>query len=111
MCAKAINKKVNRSASRKAKYVIVRCVNAGAHSGELVSLVGQTVVLKNSRRIWYWKGAASLSEIAVHGCAFPGQCKITLAVPRITLTEACEVIECLPAGERFLREVAPWSQL
>jgi hypothetical protein len=93
----------------KVKYVIVRCHDAGVHAGEYVSHSGREVVLKNSRRIWYWKGAASLSEIAVHGCKYPLECKITLPVPKITLVEACEIIECLPEGEKFLREVAAWK--
>lgn len=93
----------------KPKYVIVRCRDAGVHAGEYVSHEGREVVLNNSRRIWYWKGAASLSEIAVHGCKYPDQCKIAMAVPTITLTEACEIIECLPEGEQFLREAPQWT--
>jgi len=93
----------------KPKYVIVRCRDAGVHAGEYVSHSGREVVLANSRRIWYWKGAASLSEIAVHGCKYPELCKIAMVVPSITLTEACEIIECLPEGEKFLREVKQWT--
>ena len=90
-------------------YVIVRCRDAGVHCGEYVRHSGREVVLNNSRRIWYWAGAASLSEIAVHGCKNPASCKITLAVPAVTLLEACEIIACLPAGEKFLREAGPWK--
>ena len=93
----------------KAKSVIVRCRDAGVHCGEYVKHSGREVVLKNSRRIWYWKGAASLSEIAVHGFKFPAESKVAMAVPKITLLEACEIIECLPEGEKFLREVAAWK--
>ncbi len=90
-------------------YVIVRCKDAGVHAGEYVKHLDREVVLENARRIWYWDGAASLSEIAVHGCSKPDNCKISLAVPKITLTEACEIIECLPEGEEFLREVVAWT--
>lgn len=95
-------------AMRKGQYVIVRCRDAGVHAGEYVSHKGREVRLKNSRRIWYWSGAASLSEIAAFGCANPSNCKITVPVSSITLLEACEIIECLAQGERFLREVQPW---
>lgn len=91
------------------KYVIVRCRDAGVHAGEYVRHAGREVVLNNARRIWYWKGAASLSEIAVHGCKFPAGCKISLPVLSLTLLEACEIIECLPEGEKFLREVIAWK--
>jgi len=105
---KAATKAVTESAARP-KYVIVRCRDAGVHAGEYVSHSGREVVLTNSRRIWYWNGAASLSEIAVHGCAKPKECKIALPVPKVTLTEACEIIECEAAGEAFLREVVAWT--
>ena len=91
------------------RYVIVRCRDAGVHAGEYLSHVGREVVLLNARRIWYWKGAASLSEIAVHGCKYPAECRISMTVPRITLPEACEIIDCLSEGEKFLREVAAWK--
>jgi hypothetical protein len=107
-----IVKKVSKkTVTKKTKlpYVIVRCKDAGVHAGEYVRHTGREVVLTNARRIWYWQGAASLSEIAVHGCKYPGECKITLAVSRLTLTEACEIIECLPEGEQFLRKVTAWK--
>ena len=100
---------VTAKSVRKPKYVIVRCRNAGVHAGEYVSHNGQEVILANARRIWYWKGAASLSEVAVRGCKNPSECRISVVVSKITLTEACEIIECLPEGEKFLREVTPWQ--
>ena len=93
----------------KPLYVIVRCRDAGVHAGEYVKHTGREVVLNNSRRIWKWDGAATLSEIAVHGCSRPSGCKIALPVDSITLLEACEIIACSPAGETFLREVTAWK--
>jgi hypothetical protein len=101
--------KTIRKSKAKPKYVIVRCRDAGVHAGEYVSHSGREVILTNARRIWYWNGAASLSEIAVHGCSKPDSCKISLTVHRITLTEACEIIECESAGEAFLRGVLAWT--
>lgn len=37
------------------KYVIARCYSAGVHAGEVVSVDGENVVLKDSRRLWSWK--------------------------------------------------------
>ena len=107
-CIGRHGKKPAKSKARP-KYVIVRCRDAGVHAGEYVSHSGRAVILTNARRIWYWDGAASLSEIAVHGCSKPDNCKIALPVPKITLTEACEIIECESAGEAFLREVVAWT--
>lgn len=49
------------------KYVIVRTYSAGVFAGELESRTGQEVVLRNARRIWYWVGAATLSQLAMEG--------------------------------------------
>ena len=95
---------------KKPRYVIVRCHDAGVHAGEYASHNGREVTLTNARRIWYWSGAASLNQIAVSGCTDPVNCKIAMPVLQIVLLEACEIIDCMPAGEKFLREVAEWKR-
>ncbi len=89
-------------------YVIIRCREAGVHAGELVSRKGREVVLKDSRRIWFWKGAASLSELAVYGAKFPAECRFGVVIDRLELMEACEVIHCQPAARKMIEGVAPW---
>jgi hypothetical protein len=86
-------------------YVIVRCSSAGVHVGEYVAHNGQMVTLKNSRRIWRWFGAQTLSEIAVYGCtgSTAKDSKIAPMLPLIELNGWCEIIPCKPAGEAFLR--------
>lgn len=77
------------------KYVIVRCRDAGVHAGRLVSYEGREAILEDARRLWYWKpagGKAFLSGIAVAG--LDAASKVSCAVPRIILTENCEIIEC-----------------
>jgi len=49
------------------KYVIVRTYSAGVFAGTLVSREGREVTLADARRIWYWDGAASLSQLAMEG--------------------------------------------
>lgn len=85
------------------KYVIVRCRDAGVHSGVLESAEGRACVLTESRRLWYWKPAkgAFLSAVAVDGVSL--ESKIGKAVPRIALTENCEIIECSEAAAESLR--------
>ena len=57
--------------AKKEKRVIVRTYSAGAFFGEVVSREGKEVVMKNARRIWYWSGAASLSQLAQSGTSDP----------------------------------------
>lgn len=92
------------------RYVIVRTYSAGVHAGILKSRDGKEVVLTDSRRIWYWSGAASLSELAGRGTSDPARCKFPAAVNEILLTEAIEIIPCTPGAEALIREVPVWSR-
>ena len=91
-------------------YVIVRTYSAGVFAGNLESRNGKEVVLKNARRIWYWKGAASLSQLAMEGTSDPTSCKFPVEVAEITLTEAIEIIPCTEKAEKSIKEVPIWKK-
>lgn len=88
------------------KYVVVRTYSAGVHVGELVSRNGCEVVLANTRRIFRWKGANTLTEIANHGVG-PGS-QVSEATGEILLLEAIEIITCTENGRANL-EAATWA--
>ena len=73
---------------KKKRYVIVRTHSAGVFAGNLESRKGKEVVMTDARRIWYWDGAASLSELAMLGTSAPENCKFPAPVKRVELTEA-----------------------
>lgn len=77
---------------------IIRTYSAGVHVGELVSRNGTEVILKNASRIWRWRGANTLHELALYGPA-RDYTRISERVPEITLTEAIEIIECSAQAE------------
>jgi hypothetical protein len=81
-------------ASKEKNIVLVRTYSAGVHFGELAERAGKEVTLKNVRRIWSWKGANSLNEIATAGCAVGS--RISVPVEENVLTEAIEVIKMSP---------------
>ena len=91
------------------EYVIVRTQSAGVFAGNLHFREGKEVVLLNARRIWFWKGAASLSQLAVDGTSDPLGCKFPCEVRRITLTEAIEIIEVSEKARISIKEVPIWS--
>lgn len=91
-------------------YVIVRTYSAGVFAGNLESKDGKEVVLKNARRIWYWRGAASLSQLAMEGTLDPNNCKFPCEVAKITLTEAIEIIPCTEKAEKSIKEVPVWEK-
>jgi hypothetical protein len=76
------------------KYVIARCYSAGVHAGEVVSVDGENVILKDSRRLWSWKAqdGVALSGVAQNGLKSEG--KVDTLNPEIALTGICELIPC-----------------
>ena len=91
-------------------YVIVRTNTAGVHAGYLKSRNGKEVELLHSRRIWYWEGAASLSQLAMEGTSKPDKCKFPCEVSRIELTEAIEILECTEKSINSIKNVKIWEQ-
>lgn len=91
-------------------YVIIRTASAGVHAGQLVARNGKEVELLNARRIWYWAGAASLSQLAMEGTKNPEKCKFPCEVARITLTEAIEIIPCTKKAQQSIKEVPIWKK-
>lgn len=90
-------------------YVVVRTQSAGVHAGVLHGRDGKDVELHDSRRLWYWDGAATLSELAMSGVSKPENCKFPAPVSRIVLTEAIEVIDCTDAAQQSIKGVKEWS--
>ena len=94
---------------KKGKYQIVRTYSAGVFAGEVESRKGKEVVMRNARRLWYWLGAASLSELAQVGTKKPKECKFPVAVDRVLLTEAIEILDVTPAARKSIEAVPVWT--
>lgn len=90
-------------ATKNRKFVIVRTYSAGVHCGELVRRSGKILVLANARRVWRWRGANTLHELALRG-ASKDWTRISEPVPEITLTEAVEIIACTQTARVNLSE-------
>ena len=91
------------------KYVIARTYSAGVFAGELESRDGQEVVLRNARRLWYWDGAASLSQLAMEGVTKPQNCKFPCEVDRVELLQVVEILSTTDAARKSIAEVRLWE--
>ena len=91
------------------EYCIVRTYSAGVFAGYVESRNGKVCVVRDARRIWYWDGAASLSQLAVDGTSKPEKCKFPVAVDRVLLTEAIEIIPCTEKAKESIEAVPVWS--
>ena len=95
---------------KEKRYVIVRTYSAGVFAGELISRKGQEVVLTNARRIWYWKGAASLSQLAMEGTSCPSECKFPCEVDRVELFQVIEILYVTEKAKQSIKGVPIWKQ-
>lgn len=97
-------------AKGKMKYVIVRAKETGCFAGYLEEDRDEIVVLQQSRRLWYWSGAASLSQLAEDGTSNPNSCKFP---PTITgshkIMGVLETIECSEKAKKSIEAVKVWS--
>ncbi len=91
-------------------YKIVRTQSAGVFAGYVESRNGQEVVMRGARRIWYWEGAASLSQLATDGTSKPAKCKFPVAVDRVELLQAIEILDVTAAAKKSIEEVPVWKQ-
>lgn len=94
------------------KKVIIHCAYAGVFYGTIANYDDQTKTaeLHNCRRIWYWDGACSLSQLAVEGTKEPKECKFSLYVPSMQVMDVIEIIPCTEDAIKSIEGVAIWKK-
>jgi len=93
------------------EYVITRPGKASSvFAGYLKEHEGTNVTLVDARRIYYWKGAFTLSDLAVQGTKEPSSCKFAPPVVKLRLTDVCEIITCSEAGAKSIQGVPEWKK-
>lgn len=90
------------------KYYIVRTERAGVFFGHIKERTGNEVTMTDVRRLWYWEGAASLSQMAVDGVSRPRDCKFTVTVPEMTILGVIEIIPCTDKAMDSILGVKEW---
>jgi hypothetical protein len=92
------------------EYKLIRCSSSGVFAGYLKSIVGQTAIILEARRIWYWSGAASLSQLAIDGTSKPNDCKFPEAVSKIQVTDCIEILDVTDKAKKSIDSVKVWRQ-
>jgi hypothetical protein len=91
------------------KKVIVRGDRSGVFFGTLAAKDGQEIELTDVRKLFYWSGAAAVEQIAVDGVAKPNDCKFTLVVHSIVITDAIQIIPCTDKAVNSIKNVKEWK--
>lgn len=97
---------------KKGKTVIVRTHSAGVWMGVIKSLTGSVAIITEARRLWYWSGAASLSQLAIEGTKRPNECKFTMTITDedgVYLPQVIEVLPCTQEAVDNINSVKAWK--
>ena len=96
------------------KYCVIRSYAAGVFVGyvkeQKADVNGVNVTLINSRRIWYWSGACSLSQIAMEGSKSINDCKIALVVPIQFIANVIEIIPMTEKAKNNIEGASIWKK-
>lgn len=94
------------------KKCVIRTNRAGVFFGTLADFDPTTRIaeLHNTRRLWYWDGAASLSQLATEGVKNPASCKFTVTVPQMQVMEVIEIIPCSDEAIKNIESVTIWKK-
>lgn len=92
------------------KYCVVRGKDFGVFAGTVEAVDGDRVLVKDARRLWYWDGAASLSQLAAEGVTAPGNCKFTVTVESVVLLGAIEIIPATDRARLCIEGVPVWKR-
>ncbi len=90
-------------------YVIIRADRAGVFAGYLKEHNNGTVILYDARRLWYWSGAASLSQLANEGVKNPDECKFPAPNKKITILGVIEIIPATELAQKSIEGVSIWE--
>ena len=90
------------------EYCVVRTYSAGVHIGYVKERNGKEITLVNSRRLYSWSGACSLSQVAVDGVD-TGKSKVAMVIPSILLTECIEVIPATSTASNCIQGAPVWE--
>ncbi len=92
------------------KKVIIRGDRSGVFFGTITKKEGREVTLEKCRRLWYWDGAASISQLAADGTTRASDCKFTVTVDRIVILDAIEIILCTDKAIKSIEAVKEWKR-
>ena len=93
---------------------IIRTYSAGVFIGYVkerkAELNGVNIKLLNSRRLWSWSGACSLSQLAVDGTINPDGCKFSVTVQEQEINNVIEIIPVTEKASKSIDEVKEWKR-
>ena len=96
------------------KRVVIRSYGAGVFYGTLTEAEPTddkyTVELTDARRLWYWDGAASITQLAAEGVTAPNNCKFTMRSESVVVTSVIEIHKATEKAIKSIEAVKEWKR-
>jgi hypothetical protein len=93
-------------------YVIVRADRAGVFFGQLVHKEGNEVTLNKCRKLYYWRNACAVEQLALDGVLeeTKDECKFTVTVDGCTIMNVIQIIPCSEKSVINIKSVKEWKK-
>jgi len=89
----------------KNKFYIIRADKAGVFMGKIAFIEGTTIGINALRRLYYWKGALDVSQLAKQGVTNPNSCKFSEQLEDTDLSIVTNLIEFHPMTEKAIKSL------
>ena len=91
------------------KKIIARINRAGVFHGTLAAKDAETTTMTDVRRIYYWQGPISVTDMSVTGVKAGSE--VTLPAKRVEFETAkvIELIECSAEASKSIESIEPWK--
>ena len=90
------------------KRVIARIERAGVFHGTLDYIDNEIIRLKDARRIYYWNGALSVTDMAAKGIT-GGKVTIRVTTVEFMSNMIVELNECSEEASKSIETIKPWK--
>lgn len=91
------------------KKVIARIDRAGVFHGTLDYIDNEIIRLKDARRIYYWNGALSVTDIAAKGIT-GGKVTIPVTTVEFISNKIVELNECSDEANKSIEAIMSWKR-
>ena len=90
------------------KRIIARIERAGVFHGTLDYIDNEIIRLKDARRIYYWNGALSVTDIAAKGIT-GGKVTIPVTTVEFMSDKVVELNECSEEATKSIEAIKVWK--
>lgn len=87
------------------KFYVIRAEKAGVFMAKIESIENGTAVVNSIRRLYYWKGALDVTQIAANGVSNPQDCKFSVQMTENDKSTIFNLIEFHPASDKALKSI------